>query len=258
MFAEMSHPDGMRAFSNPRLVGRRFAAVSVVAATGSTNADLLAAARAGEPEQVLVADHQTSGRGRLDHRWEAEPGSSLLVSVLVRPDGDAGPVGTAFGLAALDAVRAAGATTVGSKWPNDLVLPDGRKLGGVLLEAVATGTGVAAVVAGLGVNIRWQGPLPDGAADLASLVCPPPGRDDLLVELLLSFERRLDQTPGQLLADYRAACLTLGRWVRARAVDGQIEGRAVDLAPDGALVLEVDGERRTVTAGDVEHVRPSG
>ena len=125
------------------LAGSRFADVRWVAETGSTNADLLALARDGAPEGiVLVADHQTAGRGRLGRTWEAPPGASLLVSVLLRPPAAvADAVTMAAGVAMADAVDEVAGVHARLKWPNDLVVAvdgptaDDRKLAGILAEA---------------------------------------------------------------------------------------------------------------------------
>src|SRR4029079_4691858 len=99
----------------------------------STNRYVLDEARAGAPNGlVAVADHQTAGRGRLGRSWEATPGSSLLVSVLVRPDLPAERLfwlPLAAGLAWADALAAAASISAGLKWPNDLVIDD-KKLAG--------------------------------------------------------------------------------------------------------------------------------
>src|SRR4051794_5717576 len=120
----------------------RFTDVRWVEETGSTNADLMASGRDGASEgAVLVADHQTSGRGRADRVWTAPPGSSLLVSVLLRPSPTMVTFSSmAMGVAAADAVAATSGVQPRLKWPNDLVWPglgDGtdRKLGGILAEA---------------------------------------------------------------------------------------------------------------------------
>src|SRR3954449_7504897 len=110
-----------------RLAGTRFADVRWVPETGSTNADALALARDGAPEGlVVVADHQTAGRGRLDRRWEAPPGSSLLVSVLLHAPAQSGPqeahrAVTAAAVALARAVRTVAGVDAGMKWPNDVV-----------------------------------------------------------------------------------------------------------------------------------------
>ena len=140
--------------------------VRVVGETGSTNADLLALARDGAPEGiVLVADHQTAGRGRLDRRWEAPPGSSLLMSMLFRPPRSVthlNLVNAAAGIAASDACNEVAGFRPLLKWPNDVVVDD-RKLAGILAEVVGQ-----AVVVGIGLNVNWPSPLPPELADTAT------------------------------------------------------------------------------------------
>src|SRR5690349_15935960 len=130
------------------LEGTRFR-VRWVDETGSTNHDLLAAARAGEPEGlVLVADHQSAGRGRLGRVWEAPPGASLLMSILLRPVlglADAHAVTAAVGLAAAYACEAVAGFRPGLKWPNDLVVGP-RKLAGILAETNLQGDRLDALV----------------------------------------------------------------------------------------------------------------
>src|SRR5690606_6679168 len=133
--------------------------------TGSTNADLLAAAADGAPNRsVLYTDHQTSGRGRLDRRWDAPPGANLLVSFLFRDAGERPGGGHAatpvdlmrrVAIAAVDAVQDVAAVTARLKWPNDILI-DGRKLAGLLGQRSDEAT-----VIGLGLNVGWA---PDGGA----------------------------------------------------------------------------------------------
>lgn len=263
-----------------RVAGERFSTVLGVAETGSTNADLLARARVGEPDgTVLVADHQTAGRGRLGRTWEAPPGSSLLVSLLVRPGPPAGQahlLTVALGLAALDALEEVAGLRAWLKWPNDLVVPDDRggadrKLGGILAESVVEGGRTVAVVAGIGINLTWPEPLPAELADVAvaanHLVGHPVDREDVLVALLRAFGRGLadlarpDGAP-QLRARYRQRCRTLGRAVRVELADGSFVGTARDVADDGNLLVDVDVDgaavTRRVSAGDVVHLRSAG
>jgi BirA family biotin operon repressor/biotin-[acetyl-CoA-carboxylase] ligase len=140
-----------------RIVPRvRFGDVRWLEETDSTNTRLLEEARAGAPEgRVLAADHQTAGRGRMGRRWEAPPGSALLVSVLVRPAlplGRAHLVTMAAGLAASDACEALAGVRPGLKWPNDLVVDD-AKLAGLLAESVVEGDALRALVVGMGLNV---------------------------------------------------------------------------------------------------------
>lgn len=244
-----------------------------VAETGSTNTDLLALARAGAPEGVvLVTDHQTAGRGRLGRVWEAPPGSSLLVSVLCRPRlpvGRAHLVTVAAGLAAADALADVAGFRPGLKWPNDVVVetPAGtRKLAGLLAEAVVAGGALDAVVVGMGMNVRWPHPLPEELAATATAANHVAGRDvdrdDVLAAWLAAFGRRYaalhaDAGVAATAAAHRAACVTLGRRVAVEVADGVVEGEAVDVDDDGHLVVDAGGRRTSLAVGDVVHLRPA-
>ena len=158
------------------LAGTRFADVRWVATTGSTNSDAMAAARDGAAEGlVVVADHQSAGRGRQARTWVAPPGGSLLLSVLLRPPARvAGAVTMAAAVAMAESVEQVAGVSPGLKWPNDLVVAteDGdRKLAGILAEAdwpagstVSAGYRApaphdrAVVVVGIGVNVTWPQP----------------------------------------------------------------------------------------------------
>src|SRR4051794_23009041 len=138
----------------------RFSDVRWLDEVDSTNRVLLDEARGGADEgAVVVADHQTAGRGRLGRTWVAPPESGLLLSVLLRPTFGvelAHLATAAVGLAAADACRDVAGVVAGLKWPNDLVAvaPDGqeRKLAGVLAEADLRGGVLAAIVVGIGIN----------------------------------------------------------------------------------------------------------
>ncbi len=241
--------------------------VRIVDETGSTNADVAALARAGEPEGlVLVAEHQRSGRGRLDRVWTSPPGSGLTFSVLLRPDEVPAPrwgllpllvgVGVAAGL------RAVAGVDVGLKWPNDLMVGE-RKLGGILVERVETASGAVAV-AGVGVNITLREdelPVPT-ATSLVLSNAAVTDRDAILQAVLQEIASRYggwraDGGVGtEAVSAYRGMCVTLGRDVRVELPGEQaLHGRAVDIAADGALVIESPDGRRRVGAGDVRHVR---
>jgi BirA family biotin operon repressor/biotin-[acetyl-CoA-carboxylase] ligase len=275
------------------VAGTRFTDVRWAATTGSTNADAMALARDGAPEGVVVvADHQSAGRGRRDRTWVAPPGGSLLVSVLLRPPSAvAGAVTMAAGLAMAEAVDEVAGVSAGLKWPNDLVVatPDGeRKLAGILAEADwPAGSAISAgyrapaphdravVVVGIGLNVAWPrqdggsggGPGAGELADVAGIatalnwVGPTVDRADVLA----AFLRRLDERygdlvrsgPSGLLADWRARSATMGRRVRVDLGADDVVGTAVDVTEDGHLVIESpESERRTIAVGDVVHLRP--
>src|SRR5487761_1243296 len=158
---------------------------------------------------IVVADHQTAGRGRLDQRWEAPPGSALLVSFVVRPN----PIlSLAAGVAA---ARACGAG-VRLKWPNDLLL-GGAKVGGILVEVTP-----ATAICGIGINLRWA---PPGAAKLNQ------DRDLLLDRLRVELDRWAAADLEDVLTLWRALSDTLGRNVRVDLGTTVIEGRAEDIGP---------------------------
>lgn len=260
------------------LSGTRFSDLRWVESTGSTNADLLAEAAEGAPDgRVLVAEHQTAGRGRLGRTWEAPRGASLLFSVLVRPDlpvGQLSLITLAAAVAASDACDAVSGIRPLLKWPNDLVLDTPgvgeRKLAGILSESAIKGDQVAAVVVGMGINVNWPTEIPAELASIAtSLNHHLPGdragteidREALLVALLTGFEAILDRLgdpdgPEALLMRYRHLSATLGRMVRVELGSGALRGMATDLTPEGHLLVELAGELVPIAAGDVVHLRP--
>ena len=218
--------------------------IEIVDETGSTNSDLLSAAASGAPDRsVLMARHQTAGRGRLDRTWIAPAGSNLLVSLLFRrvPE-QPHELTRRVALAAVAACRAIAGVTPTLKWPNDLLL-DGRKLAGVLAQA--GGSGPDFVVVGIGVNVRWA---PDGAARLGEEYDPVDVCDALL--------HACDELPADIDGLYRDALATLGQSVRVEVAGSTIEGRALDVLADGRLVvLDECGITHGFDTGDIVHLR---
>jgi BirA family biotin operon repressor/biotin-[acetyl-CoA-carboxylase] ligase len=231
-----------------------------VASTGSTNVDLAAEARGGDSGgAVLVADHQTAGRGRRDRAWDDVAGRALLVSVRVPCGPDrAAAVTRAVGAAARAAADEVCAVPVLAKWPNDLVVLEGKapgKLAGQLAEFV-TGE-QPCVVVGVGLNLR---PV-EGHDDATSVVeCGgPDDRDALLAALLRGLSSRLADDERAVLDELRRHSATIGRRVRAELPgDTDVIGLALDLTDDGELVVRDDGGvRHVVGVGDVIHLRPA-
>jgi BirA family biotin operon repressor/biotin-[acetyl-CoA-carboxylase] ligase len=235
----------------------------------STNTYLRSEARLGAAEGlVAVAEHQTAGRGRLDRRWEAPPGASLLASILFRPQFDASELHlctAAVALAAVDACRQVAAVEARIKWPNDLVV-EGSKLAGVLAEAEFSGATVASVVVGIGLNVAWPGPEGVGGTCLDDLRdaegAPAVDRGELLDALLTALSPRrgqLDTAAGRkaVAAELRTSCVTLGHYVRVDLPTGPVVGRAVDVDDAGHLMVDTDrGTTMTISAGDVVHLHP--
>ncbi|MFF5634064.1 biotin--[acetyl-CoA-carboxylase] ligase [Streptomyces sp. NPDC012825] len=243
--------------------------LDVVPTTGSTNTDL--AARVGDlPEgAVLVAEEQTSGRGRLDRTWSAPARSGIFVSVLLKPDVPAhrwGWLPLLTGVAAATGLAKAAGVDMSLKWPNDLLVSvqgEERKTGGILAERA----GADGVVVGLGLNVTLREdelPVP-GAGSLLLADAVSTDRDTLLRAVLRSLERwygewtRADGDPAAcgLQEAYAAGCATLGRRVRAELPgERTLEGEAIALDGDGRLVVATEGGgTEAVGAGDIVHVR---
>jgi BirA family biotin operon repressor/biotin-[acetyl-CoA-carboxylase] ligase len=245
----------LRAVPVPEASPPRFTEVIRLPETDSTNRYALDAARAGAPDGlVVVADHQRAGRGRLGRTWSAPPGTSLLVSVLLRPElptEDRHLVVMAAGVAMVDAILLTTGHRAGLKWPNDILLAD-RKVAGILAEATGD-----AVVVGIGVNVRWP-EIPDELIGIATSLNLEGGRptepDELLAVFLSNYLRQLDDLEDTR-ATYRNLLLTLGRTVRVERADGNLVGVAMGVDDHGRLLLDVDGTIETVAAGDVVHLR---
>jgi len=265
------------------LRGTRFGPFEMVAATGSTNDDLVA--RAAGPAGdglVLAAEHQSAGRGRLDRRWEAPAGTNLTFSTLLRPEWLTAPdegspdrrglVTSALAVSVAEVLETLGLDAA-VKWPNDVLLVGEHpgKVGGILAELV-TGERPAIVV-GLGLNVGWpppesaisDEPVPPGATSLARAGVSA-DRWRVMVDVLVAFDRQLatldsPDGPERLRQDHLVTSATVGSRVRVERPGGDLVGDAVDLTVDGALVVEPDsgdGEPCgpvVVNVGDVTHLR---
>ncbi|THJ67815.1 biotin--[acetyl-CoA-carboxylase] ligase [Arthrobacter echini] len=260
--------------------------LEIVANTGSTTTDLVRHAErepAGWPDlSVLAAELQTAGRGRLDRTWVAPERSSLLLSVLLRPFNRQGrPVPTTAyswfsllaALALAESVEDRTRIAPQLKWPNDVTV-DGRKLAGVLATFVpGAGAEPPAVVVGIGLNVSLTDdelPVPTATSLLLEYAATT-DRNILLKSFLRTFadhyrafcdvdgdaEAAWDDGPA-LAARVRARMGTLGQDIRAEVPGGgALNGRALKLDATGALVVrDDDGERHTISAGDIVHLRP--
>ena len=247
------------------------AAVECYAQLGSTNDIARQRARAGHREGLVVlADEQVAGRGRLGRGWAAPPGTSLLLSVLLRPTwlapADAFLLTMLAGVALCAAVEQAAPIRAALKWPNDLLLPAPgglRKAAGVLSELDLDGDRIGWVVLGMGINVNWA---PQGVVDgrdlglqatsLSASLGQPVERLALLRALLVQLDgeygalRRGQR--GSLFERWRARLATLGQPVQVRLPAGELHGTAEDVEPSGALrVRDAQGTLHTVLAGDV-------
>lgn len=238
--------------------------IRVVPTTGSTNADVMALAKAGAPEGlVIVAETQTAGRGRQGRTWHSEPGAALMFSLLVRPESMAptaiGWLPLLAGIATATAVRTVTGVRACLKWPNDVLIDDG-KLAGILAEQSG-----GAIVVGIGLNMLGrQESLPVPTA--TSLECRGAGatdRAELLAEILGQFEnwyRRWadsgDADASGLRPRYLRLCRTIGKQVNVALPGGRtLSGVAIGVDGAGHLLVEPGTGPVPVSAGDVIHVR---
>jgi len=242
--------------------------LDVVATTGSTNADLLARHAAGDDIRgaVLIAEHQTAGRGRHGRSWSAPPRSQIALSAGIDATGVApavwGWLPLLTGVALVDAVQAATGVEAGLKWPNDVMAGTG-KLAGILAEVAAPDP---VIVVGLGLNVTLtadEAPDPR-ATSLLMLGSPVVDRDAVLRAVLAALTQRIErwQSAGgpdaSLMAAYRRHSLTVGARVRAILPgDRQITGVATEVDDQGRLRIDTGDEAVTISAGDITHLRPA-
>ncbi len=242
--------------------------VEVHDALASTQERARGLARAGTPRGTLVvAGVQTGGRGRLGRHW-GSPEGGLWMSLVLRPDFDASLASRVTQTAAVGVARALWEIGVEAriKWPNDLLV-GGKKICGILAESSA---GHAAgsmehrrldyVILGVGMNANLD------PADLGvqvrrvTTIRRELGRDVYLLDLLCALLSNLDAELGRIgnfgavLDEWRALNCTLGEKVRVRRSGETIEGRAVDLSPEGALLLATQRGTVEVFEGEVEHL----
>jgi len=233
--------------------------------TGSTNKDLLARAE-GLPEFfVLATDFQTAGKGRMERSWEASPGSSVMASILLRPQfTQSSGIGWLSLLTALAITRAISNLGLAPKikWPNDVLIAE-KKVSGILAEVA---TDLSSVVIGFGINVNQSAnQLPvDTATSLLLENATAVDRDQLLATVIKNFRSlylELSSSGGDATASgLRQAILelsaTVGSQVSVEFPDGKKAfGLAKDIDETGRLVVTTQNETLSVSAGDVLHLR---
>jgi BirA family biotin operon repressor/biotin-[acetyl-CoA-carboxylase] ligase len=280
--------------------------LDVVDSTNRYLVDLALAGRADGSEvpegHAVVAERQSEGRGRLQRRWEAPPGTAVLCSILLRPDlepGDLHLTAWVVALAALQTCREIAGVELSLKWPNDLLAraggleddipslrecPDAdQKVAGILSEIVPQSTSEvlggrarrrpAGVVVGIGINVNWPADWPPPgskdpemaaiaarATSLNRITGQEIDRGALLTRLLLCVGRwnlllASEEGRRELASRYRLSCSTIGKMVRVELQEETVVGRALDLDDAGCLLVATASCIRTVSAGDVIHLR---
>ena len=242
----------------------RFNKIEHISETVSTNSDLVSKALELPDGFVLVSDHQTDGRGRLERHWEAPPSRNLLFSVLLHPKWSTERhqlVTPSLALATVEVLEHLGLRAT-VKWPNDVMVErkGEKKIAGILAEYVKQENPV--LVVGMGLNIEW--PLQEDPAPPNSISLKACGiekdRWEMLIEILKNFEKRLIEISSEkgtttFRKAYIAKSSTLGNQVKVEKSDGVITGKAIDVREDGSLVVENEHGTTSITAGDVIHLR---
>jgi BirA family biotin operon repressor/biotin-[acetyl-CoA-carboxylase] ligase len=285
---ELNSADAIRVGLGTRIIGQT---VYFWPAINSTNDELKRLAEEGAPEGALaITDEQLAGRGRLERKWVAPAGSSLLMSLLFRPSflapSQVQQLTMICSLAAADAVYEITGLRTALKWPNDLLL-EGKKLAGLLTELgfahtflesdagrsppdrpegehLGRDNTLAWVVVGVGLNVNvdfgsgaFRRDWPDlagGAVSLAMVLGRPVPRLQLLQSYLSGVETRYEalRSGASPHQEWVERLATIGQQVSVRAPDGVYRGVAESVDETGALLLrQPDGQRKRLLTGDV-------
>ena len=242
---------------NPKWEVHRYESVD------STNDLAIRMAEEGAPEgTVVIADEQTAGKGRHGRSWSSPPGSGLYLSVILRPNlpfEQLWQMAFVASVAAAEAIAEVSSLPAQIKWPND-VLVNGRKVCGILVEApkATRGRGDTGtrrpVIIGIGINVnieRFPSELEEKATSIAIELGHPIALEDVEKSLLAHLEKRLADSYASVFDAWREIDCTVGRHVVVNTADTVIEGTAVEVNQTGDLIIEHEGIRTRITAGEV-------
>lgn len=227
---------------------------------GSTNDEARRLAEGGAPEGLLVAaEAQTAGRGRAGRHWLTPPGAALAFSLVLRPavaPSAAARLTMVAGLAICDAIEAVTPLQAVLKWPND-VLVNGKKAGGILVEAGLMGERLEYAIVGIGLNVS-QAPPPEAVMFPATALASEAGRPVDRLRLLRACLDRMEghytrlADPDTLQRAWAGRLAWLGERVVATTPDGEVSGQAEAVDAEGALVIRLStGAALRLLAGDV-------
>lgn len=223
--------------------------------TDSTNEEAKRSSQ--KPDGTLfIADVQTSGKGRLGRSWESPPGAGIWMSLLLKPDIPPTEISQITLIAGIAVCRALDNGSM-IKWPNDIVIGS-KKVCGILTEMSAEIERVNYVVCGMGINVNTS-EFPEELHDKATSLYIETGdvynRSELTARIMNEFEplytKFLNEGFSPLLDEYRSSCVTLGKEIYVIYRKETLTGRAVDISPDGGLIVDTDNGRINVTSGEV-------
>lgn len=216
--------------------------------------------------RVVIAEHQTAGRGRYGRRWIASPMSGLCMSVsytFAASDSPLAGLTLAAGLSAINALNALGLSGIALKWPNDLIARD-RKLGGILAESRVRSSGAIVVLLGIGINVELppedasrvleQGGA--GAIDIAGLTDDLPAIETLAATTVEHLYATLDQFEktglSPFLPEWQRYDWLRGREISVETPEGAFTGIADGVDDDGSLNLRSDDGMRNIISGSID------
>ncbi len=227
----------------------------------STNVCAKTLAEAGsEAGTVVVTEFQSEGRGRLGRRWEAQPGTSLLFSTVLRPNLGQESAGLLAFFVAVSVARALERETqlpVECKWPNDLLL-NGKKVCGILIENSFSQQGLQYSIAGIGLNVM-QHTFPEPLGTKATSIARETGKETDRTRLLQSVLTEMDTLYedvqkhdfDRVMEEWNSRCSMFGKTISVLQHDHRVDGSAVGLSSEGGLILKTQKGIETVYAGDV-------
>ncbi len=227
---------------------------------GSTNAVALSRVRDCPNGTIILAETQKQGRGRLSRHWASPPGGIWMSLVLkpVMPLNHVHQINMAASVALCRAVSSMFGLDAGIKWPNDLLIRE-LKICGILMEVGAQVDRLDYAVLGLGLNANndlSNFPAEWRSTSLAVELGHDIDRCDLICRILEEMEEAYENMGSkEIFEEWRSRSLTLNRQVRITSAAGDLVGEAVDLAEDGALLLQIGDEQKRVLAGDCIHMR---
>jgi len=234
--------------------GRHFSSMESVT---STNDELRNWSRAEKlPEgTVVLAEHQSAGRGRRGLPWYSSKGSNLTFSILLfpsRPVHQLGMISLIAGVAIAKALQSAQIENVQLKWPNDIVM-HGMKCGGILMESFII-SGQPSVIAGIGLNVNEtaSGLKDEIQASATSLLIETKlnwSREDLLCRILQRLEAQYDVHDEETISDWKSICGHLNKSVNFHSGNKLVKGIFTDITSDGFALIEVDGNQQEFSHG---------
>jgi BirA family biotin operon repressor/biotin-[acetyl-CoA-carboxylase] ligase len=242
------------------LFGQRMHWLDIASSTNDIAAHL--ADLGAEEGTTVVAEAQTSGRGRMGRVWFSPSGAGLYVSIVLRPTIDPSALLTlAAGVALAEGIQASTGLSAEIKWPNDLFVGK-RKLAGILAEAAAQGGNLHFIVLGFGLNLRpaaYPPELADRATSIEAELNRPADRAVILAEILSALSARYADLQQGRFDAILGAWRQHAAWLRGSLIEwdsprGVQRGRAEDIDADGALLVRVDGRTERLIAGEVRWI----